>query len=207
MPLEQYKKGPAGPDQLPQGGAQQLNQQLAQSEQLRDSQQPVINQLQNDYSDGKITLSQYNKAINDLWNARAAQQATNLAAQGKEGMAAGIAGTIGPNGAPATAQGVSPFSGPTDLANRSPEGVDLGGGPQALPKLDPNSDEGLLLGPTLRPHESVTTGAGSFTGRVAPPPNVYDMLPTLAQAARAPDAPPQLRTLLELILTNLGIGS
>ncbi len=70
-----------------------------------------------------------------------------------------------------------------------------------LPPL--NEDEQMLLGPTDRPDEPVHAGLDRW-GRVEPSPEVIDLIPVLAEAAKDPNAPEGIRRLLELLGYHLG---
>ncbi len=65
-----------------------------------------------------------------------------------------------------------------------------------------NEEDNLLFGPTSRPTEAVTTG-NLPNGRIPLPPNVNAMIPVLTQAVQDPDAPPQLRGLLQLLMHHM----
>lgn len=62
-----------------------------------------------------------------------------------------------------------------------------------------SEEDNLLFGPTGRPTESITTG-NLPNGRIPLPPNINKMIPILTQAVQDPDAPPQLRGLLQLLM-------
>jgi hypothetical protein len=64
-----------------------------------------------------------------------------------------------------------------------------------------NDEESLLFGPTERPDEPLTFGAG----RKAPPPDdLMDWLPYLVAAARDPNAPSEVHELLRSVVSHLG---
>lgn len=86
----------------------------------------------------------------------------------------------------------------------TPAGVDLSGRTRQ-PDLPNVRDEymAMLLGPSDRPEEHVTTGLNNATGRQPVPREVLQHLPALVEAAKDPNAPPQLHVLLALINYHL----
>jgi hypothetical protein len=65
-----------------------------------------------------------------------------------------------------------------------------------------DEDEELLYGPTSRPNDPMQRGV-TQVGK-PPPQNIMRQLPALIEAARQPDAPPQLIAFLQLLLNQLG---
>jgi hypothetical protein len=66
------------------------------------------------------------------------------------------------------------------------------------PQYTPETDgEQFITGPTLRPDEPVTTGTVSPTGGM--PEHLKNVLPVFEDAASRPDAPPQLKLLVQLM--------
>ncbi len=124
-----FVKG-TGPDQLPQGEAKQLNDQLASTPPPPDTAQPVAPQQQ--------------------------QQALPAAAS------------------------------PNDYQ------------PQFTPQ---NEGDQFITGPTTRPNEPQTVGAHQ---QLPVPQAVLDAMPAFVEAAQAPDAPPQLQALVQLIQFHAG---
>jgi hypothetical protein len=60
-----------------------------------------------------------------------------------------------------------------------------------------------LFGPTQRPNEPITAGAGRGQF-ILPPDFLQHMLPALREAANTPSAPPALVNMLQLITYHLG---
>ena len=72
--------------------------------------------------------------------------------------------------------------------------------PETGPVPISNEDDSLLFGPTTRPNEHVTTG--SFPPGKMPPPTraVTRALPALVRASKDPDASPQLKEMVRLLM-------
>ena len=91
---------------------------------------------------------------------------------------------------------------PTPNDGLAPDGVDLSGpqtpeGAGSIP-TDPFSQ--FIGRPTDRPTESIRAGVNRRNPQKLPPPQeLWDALPDLIEAARQPDASPQLFMLLDLI--------
>lgn len=74
--------------------------------------------------------------------------------------------------------------------------------PQTGPQVT-GTDADLLYGPTQRPNEPVTAGAGG----IAMPANITNKLQALIQAAKDPDASPALKALVQLALYHMNAGN
>lgn len=79
-----------------------------------------------------------------------------------------------------------------------PDQVDSGGDYQPQ-----NESEQMLLGPTGRPQEPIS--AGMHAGRIEPPPSAKHWLPVVMEAAKDPNAPPQLVLLARLMSYHMGL--
>lgn len=66
----------------------------------------------------------------------------------------------------------------------------------------PTDAHKFLFAPTDRPREDVTHGMLP-NGRLHPPPDLMEWLPDLQDAAKQPDASPQLRAFYDAIAQNL----
>jgi len=63
--------------------------------------------------------------------------------------------------------------------------------------------EQMLLGPTARPQEPIT--AGIHGAKIDPPESARKWLPVVADAAKDPNAPPQIILLARLMAYHMGL--
>ena len=63
-------------------------------------------------------------------------------------------------------------------------------------------DDSALFGPPSQA-EAGRTGPAVMPSQ-APPPNMAQILPTLVAVAKQPDAPPQIKALLSILMTQMG---
>ncbi len=83
----------------------------------------------------------------------------------------------------------------------------LGSGPApTIPTPTMGTDQQkFLYSDSTRPGESVLAGA-TPTGRLAPPPDLWDWLPDLRDTASVPDAPVAVRELYDSIASHLAMN-
>lgn len=67
-----------------------------------------------------------------------------------------------------------------------------------------SDEEKLVFGPTSRPDEPLTYGGGGRMGNSSVPREIFPHLLGLAEMAKDPEAPSQIRTLARLLAANLG---
>lgn len=85
------------------------------------------------------------------------------------------------------------------------EPLDLSGEDQDRFSFSPaDEDEDMLFGPTTRPDEPMSLAGRS--SRPLPPQNIERYLPILIQAAREPDAPPELIQFLRMLDYHMSQG-
>lgn len=94
------------------------------------------------------------------------------------------------------------------MASGLPGAPPLGPVQQATPETGPvhlgDEEDGLLYGPTNKPQEHVTSGAGVLTSpRASVPPNIGTWLPALRLAAQDPTADPMFKNMLNLIVYHM----
>lgn len=112
--------------------------------------------------------------------------------------------TVADLGAPkdTTAEAADQFQEDTS----APEGVAMQAPQRGVKSMGGlGEEEQFLLGPTSKPDVPVTMGAramSNMNNRV--PKEVYNMIPHLIEAAKSPDAPPQLHVLVSLLARHLG---
>ncbi len=92
---------------------------------------------------------------------------------------------------------------PPDLAAAMPDFSQLltPAGPEYRPQK--GTPEEFLFAPTSNPMQNVNDGTSAFM-RMPPPKEAIRILPVLDAAASAPDAPPQLKALRDMVVYHLG---
>ena len=171
-----------------------LSQQLGAGERLAAEQTAPIEDLQRRLAAGEITQEEFDSEIGGLFDERLALLSEQLEAQGKERLAAEARGQAAQE--------------PTTVGQTTPEEFaaaqrQAGGGIiSPVSRFRPSGEDEEILFGGVRPEEEAAAPA-FVRGRVAPPADLYTWLPFLLEAALAPDAPPQLRVLLEMLNYHL----
>jgi len=112
--------------------------------------------------------------------------------------------TVAPEGgAPAATPAAEPSPSQKTLEPMQP--VEVMVPPEKPPHQDyvpQDESEQMLLGPTSRPQENVGSGM-SPKGTLLPPKGIKSWFPSLDRASQDPEAPPQLKLLIQLLAHHM----
>lgn len=181
---------------------QQLREQTSAANKLHEQNMNTVSDLQQQLYAGQISMKQYDDAIGQLFDNEMQNLAGDIQAQGRD--ASGIPTKLGELSGVAQqryeakmyARMNKPTPGDAVVAGPATTGPITTSKP--LPPL--SGTDALMFGPTDRPTESPNAGINRRSpGDTPMPANLVQDLPRLARLAMAPDAPPQLVMLVQML--------